>query len=199
MRVEWIMSWLVTVSFGLMGCGSSNGDRVASLDAPPAAVAPTPAPAKTQEQQPVQIHRDGRFLVSGQPDEAALRTAQSEGVTTVISCRSDEEMAGLGFDEAALVQSLGMRYVHVAMGRDHGYSPEQLAQFTSSLRQAQGPVYVHCASGARARNAIMGYLIREQGYSVDEAMKTALRLGQEEPILDQLLGQRVNYGLDQSR
>jgi protein tyrosine phosphatase (PTP) superfamily phosphohydrolase (DUF442 family) len=104
-------------------------------------------------------------------------------------------MAALGFDEPALAQSLGMRYVHVPMGRDHGYSTDQLAAFTLAMRETEGPVYVHCASGGRARTAIMAYLIREQGYSVNEARNTAARLGEDTPALDKLLGETVVYGL----
>lgn len=184
MKLDWVLAWLVASSFGLSGCAS----------------APSAESARHQVQaqaapEPVTVYRDGRFLVSAQPDEATIRAVHAEGVGTIISCRSDEEMAELGFDEPALAQSLGMRYVHVPMGRDHGYSPDQLATFTRAMRESDGPVYVHCASGGRARTAVMAYLIREQGYSVNEARNAAVRLGEDRPALDQMLGETVVYGL----
>lgn len=188
MKLDWMMSWIMLATIGLSGCGSTT-----VMETTPAAT----AAEASVEPEPVELHRDGRFIVSGQPDAAALRSLADEGVTTVVSCRSAEEMEGLDFDEAALAAELGMTYVHIPMGRDHGYGPEQVAAFTESVRSIEGPVYVHCASGGRARYAVMGYLIREQGYSVDEAMSASRRLGASEPILDQLLGEPVRYGLTQ--
>ncbi|MEL6796569.1 MAG: sulfur transferase domain-containing protein [Planctomycetota bacterium] len=185
MKLDWMMSWIVLATIGLGGCGSSTPTMVESAE----------ASAPAAEPEPVELHRDGRFIVSGQPNEPTLRALAKEGITTVVSCRSVEEMDGLDFDQVALLNELGLEYVHIPMGRDHGYEPGQVAAFTESVRSTDGPVYVHCASGGRARYAIMGYLIREQGYSVDEAMAASRRLGASERALDRLLGEPVRYGL----
>ncbi len=185
MKLDWMMSWVMLATIGLAGCSST----------PEPTEAPAAAETAQAEPDPIELHRDGRFIVSEQPDEATLRALADEGVGTVISCRSVEEMEGLDFDQAALLTELGLSYVHVPMGRDHGYEPAQVAALTEAVRATEGPVYIHCASGGRARYAVMGYLVREQGYSVDQAMAAAKRLGAREPILDQLLGEPVRYGL----
>lgn len=189
MKLDWMMSWVMLATIGLGGC---SGPQIASE---PVEAAAEPAAEPAAELEPVELHRDGRFIVSAQPAESDLRALAAENVGIVISCRSVEEIDELGFDEAALAGELGMTFVHVPMGRDHEYNPDQLAAFTEAVRSADGPVYVHCASGGRARYAVMGYLIREQGYSVDAAMEASRRLGASEPILDRLLGEPVRYGL----
>ncbi|MEL6497067.1 MAG: sulfur transferase domain-containing protein [Planctomycetota bacterium] len=185
MKLDLVISWMVLVTVGMSGCAAS-GPTTAAKDA---------AAAESVDAEAVELHRDGRFIVSAQPDRRTLENLAGEGVTTVISCRSDNEMAKLGFDQRAAAADLGLRYVHIPMGGDHGYDPGQIAAFADSVRSIEGPVYVHCASGGRARYAIMGYLIREQGFSADEAMAASRRLGSREPILDQLLGETVRYGL----
>ena len=55
------------------------------------------------------------MFIGGQPTEKALRELRAKGVTTVVNLRMPEEMAQVGFDEAALVKELGMKYVHIPM------------------------------------------------------------------------------------
>src|SRR6476661_5113123 len=55
------------------------------------------------------------MFIAGQPTEKALRDLRARGVTTVVNLRMPDEMARVGFDEAALVKELGMRYVHIPM------------------------------------------------------------------------------------
>lgn len=185
MKLDWMMTWVMLATIGLGGCGST----------PMVESTPIATPAASAEPEPVELHRDGRFIVSGQPDEATLRMLAGEGVGTVISCRSVEEMDSLGFDQAALAQELGMTYVHVPMGRDHGYEPGQIAAFNEAIRGIDGPIYVHCASGGRARTVIMGHLIREEGQSVDEAFAASERLGGSRLSLEELLGEKVSFEL----
>ena len=55
------------------------------------------------------------MFIGGQPTEKALRDLRAKGVTTVVNLRMPEEMAQVGFDEAALAKELGMKYVHIPM------------------------------------------------------------------------------------
>ena len=47
------------------------------------------------------------MFIGGQPTEKALRDLRASGVTTVVNLRMPEEMARVGFDEAALAKELG--------------------------------------------------------------------------------------------
>ncbi|MGP1273419.1 MAG: beta-lactamase hydrolase domain-containing protein [Phycisphaerales bacterium] len=156
--------------------------------------ASVPVAQAPAEPEPVTIYQHERYLVSAQPSPADLAVAASLGVTTVINLRSDEEMAGLDFDERAAAEALGLNYIHIPMGRDHGYNPEQVAALAAVLDQGDAPVYMHCASGGRARLLWTAYMIDRKGMSPDMAIRTAEEhLGQSEPILDQLLGERIVY------
>ena len=144
----------------------------------------------------VTLYERDRFIVSAQPSEADLATVAERGVRTVVCMRSDEEMAELGFDEKAAVEALGMSYVHIPMGRDHGYTPEQVDRLNALLEASDGPIYLHCGSGTRARQLWMASMIDRGLMTVDEAKLAARDLGESEPMLDQLLGRRVSYGLE---
>lgn len=180
MKLDWMMSWIMLATIGLSGCAATPNAE---------------APVAAAEPKLVELHRDGRFIVSAQPNELTLRQLAKEGVGTVISCRSAEEMDGLDFDQAALAGELGMTYVHVPMGRDHGYEPAQVAAFSDAIKGLEGPIYVHCASGGRARSVIMGHMIRDDGASVDEAFEASERLGGSRLLLEQLLGEKVTFEL----
>jgi len=68
------------------------------------------------------------MYIAGQPSEQALRDLRTKGVTTVVNLRMPEEMARVGFDEAALARELGMNYVQIPMRGTpaNPYGPKQL-------------------------------------------------------------------------
>lgn len=104
-------------------------------------------------------------FIAGQPTERALREMKARGVTTVVNLRSPEEMARVGFDEAALVRSLGMSYVYLPMRGNAAfpYSPAAVAQFTEAMKAAEGKVLLHCTIAWRASHLWAAYLIQERG------------------------------------
>lgn len=103
-------------------------------------------------------------FIGGQPTERALREMKARGVTTVINLRSPEEMARVGFDEAALVKELGMTYVYLPMRGTEAlpYSPQGLTDFSAAMRAADGKVLLHCTIAWRASHMWAAYLIQER-------------------------------------
>src|SRR4029077_7629065 len=75
------------------------------------------------------------MFIGGQPTEKALRELRAKGVTTVVNLRMPEEMARVGFDEAALVKELGIKYVHIPMRgtQQNPYGPKQLDAFAAAM------------------------------------------------------------------
>jgi len=130
--------------------------------------------------------------IGGQPTEKALRELKAQGVTTVVNLRMPQEMARVGFDEAALLRELGMTYVHLPLNGLSGnvYAPAALDQFTSVMESAKGKVLLHCTVAWRASHLWGAYLIRERKMPVAEALTHArsinLRddrpLGNQQPI-----------------
>ncbi len=134
-----------------------------------------PAPARLDAGRGFQaaFARVGDDLyIAGQPTVAALRELHDRGVTTVVNLRTPEEMAGIGFDEAALVASLGMKYVYLPVrgNREFPYAPATVDAFSRALTEATGGVLLHCTVAWRASHLWVAYLIRERGMSVDTAL-----------------------------
>lgn len=136
------------------------------------------------------VHREGKLLISGQPTEDTLEWLAAEGVKTVINLRTEREMQQLSFDEVDLADDLGLHMVHIPMGGEDDYTPEQVRRFVAAYREAEakGDVLVHCSSGGRARLIWMAYLIEELGLEPDEAIVRANKLGGRPWSLDRLLG-----------
>src|SRR6185436_18173874 len=104
------------------------------------------------------------MFIAGQPTEKALRDLRAKGVTTIVNLRMPNEMAQVGFDEAALAKELGMRYVHIPMSGApaNPYGPRELDTFAAAMASADGKVLLHCTIAWRASHLWAAYLIRER-------------------------------------
>jgi uncharacterized protein (TIGR01244 family) len=104
------------------------------------------------------------LFIAGQPTEKALRDLRAKGVTTVVNLRMPEEMARIGFDEAALVKELGMKYVHIPMrgSPENPYGPKELDAFAAAMAAADGKLLLHCTIAWRASHLWAAYLIRDR-------------------------------------
>jgi uncharacterized protein (TIGR01244 family) len=131
---------------------------------------------------PVALDTTGLFLakqarvgsdlfIAGQPTERAIREMKAAGVTVVVNLRMPEEMARVNFDEKALVESLGMKYVHIPMRSP--YLPEYLTKFADVMKTANGKVLLHCTVAWRASHLYAAYLIREKGVAENVALEHA--------------------------
>jgi len=112
------------------------------------------------------------LFIAGQPTEKALRDLRARGVTTVVNLRMPEEMARIGFDEAALVKELGMKYVYIPMSgsAENPYGPKQLDAFAAAMSAADGKVLLHCTIAWRASHLWAAYLIRERKMPVETVL-----------------------------
>ena len=106
----------------------------------------------------------------------------------------------MGFDEAALVKELGMRYVHIPMrgSAENPYGPKQLDAFAAAMSSADGKVLLHCTVAWRASHMWAAYLIRERKMPVETvlAQTRSINLLDERPFgnqqpLEGLLGRVV--------
>ena len=132
----------------------------------------------------VLVRAGNDLYIAGQPTEAALAALAERGVTTVINLRTEREMNDrsiVPFDEAAAIDALGMRYVHIPAGGPHTpYDPAMVERFTAALAEAEGPVLLHCTVAWRASHLYVAYLHRHQGLPLREALRhgQAINLGQ---------------------
>jgi uncharacterized protein (TIGR01244 family) len=139
-------------------------------------------------------------FIGGQPTEKALRDLRARGVTTVVNLRMPEEMARVGFDEAALTGQLGMRYVHIPVNGtpQHPFGPKALDTFAAAMASADGKVLLHCTIAWRASHLWAAYLIRDRNVPVATALSQArqinlmddMRMSPQQP-LEGFLGHAV--------
>jgi len=132
------------------------------------------------------------MFIAGQPTEKALRELKAKGVTTVVNLRMPEEMARVGFDEAALAKELGITYVYIPMrgSADYPYGPKQLDTFAAAMAAANGKVLLHCTIAWRASHLWAAYLIRERKVPVADALAQTrminlmddMRMGDQQPL-----------------
>lgn len=138
------------------------------------------------------LYLDGRTYLGGQPDVAALGELARRGVRAVVSLRTVKEMADstqVPFDEPAVVDSLGLVYVHVPLGgSEHPYTPEAVAEVAEVLQEFEGAIFLHCRSGGRASHVWAAYLALHEGLSPDEAWLRGRRVGIGETAFERLLG-----------
>jgi uncharacterized protein (TIGR01244 family) len=116
------------------------------------------------------------FFIAGQPTEKALREMKAQGVTLIVNLRTPEEMKNsVKFDEPALIQQLGIKYVYIPMrgNAEFPYSPAELAKFTEAVKANDGKVLLHCTVAWRASHLWAAYLIKERGVPIETALANA--------------------------
>lgn len=147
-----------------------NAQHVAGAHA--AKTIPAPVPLDTKGFQAALARVGDDLYIAGQPTAEAIRQLHDRGVTTVVNLRTPEEMAQIGFDEAALVASLGMKYVYLPVrgNAEFPYSPATVERFSRALNEATGAVLLHCTVAWRASHLWSAYLISQRGMSVDSAL-----------------------------
>lgn len=128
----------------------------------------------------------------GQPTEEEFRRAAALGYKTVVNLRTDGEE--IPFDEPALVEELGMRYVHLPIAGAEGITSENAAALAAILAEAEHPVLLHCGSGNRV-GALFALDAHDRlGQDAETALQTGLDAGMTrlEPVVREKLGLPVS-------
>lgn len=113
----------------------------------------TPGAAETPEASKVEIPNAKTpmkgVLTGGQPTEEQLAELAKAGYRTLVNLRTDGENE-VSDREAALAESLGMRYVHLPMAGAEGLTEDNATALQEILADdSLYPVVVHCGSGNR--------------------------------------------------
>jgi protein tyrosine phosphatase (PTP) superfamily phosphohydrolase (DUF442 family) len=76
------------------------------------------------------------------------------------------------------VQAAGLEYVSIPVGHARGRD-ETLDQIRKVLQSAVGKknALFHCASGNRSAAVLIPYLMLDQGFTQEDAVDTAMRIG----------------------
>jgi protein tyrosine phosphatase (PTP) superfamily phosphohydrolase (DUF442 family) len=148
----------------------------------------------------VEVIRDFKFLfryqnfyISGQPTLEALQWLKSQGVIKIINLRSEKEnmeYSEYAYNEETYAQKLGIAYYSIPVDISKDYSPQKLEDFLSLMNNDE-KILIHCLSAVRATNFFMAYLIKNKGYSINEAVKIGRSMNFQLP-LEKLLGTEVS-------
>lgn len=118
-----------------------------------------------------------QVLVGGQPTDEHLQQAKDRGVKVVVNLRTKGEEKEYA-TEAAKVESLGMKYVHLPIDgyTGDGLNEESARKLAALL--AEKPLLVHCTSGER-----VGALFALKAFYVDKLpADAALQVGKDKGI-----------------
>ena len=119
----------------------------------------------------------GNVLFAGQPTEEGFNLLAERGVKVIVNLRPDAEMQRAGdFDEAALVESLGMEYVHIPM-TPSTFSADDVAQFKAAFyRRGTVPgepftLVIHCRSSNRCGGLWAAFLHENYRFKESKAIE----------------------------
>jgi protein tyrosine phosphatase (PTP) superfamily phosphohydrolase (DUF442 family) len=126
---------------------------------------------------------DGILLASRvSPDD--LQLAAESGAHTVLNmCHPGE----IPFDEGAMVESLGMRYVDLAWNGPDELTDDLVRRARTWFRDAERPLLVHCASSNRVGALWLAWRVVDQGIEVDAALVEAEAVGLRTPAYKQII------------
>jgi uncharacterized protein (TIGR01244 family) len=123
-----------------------------------------------------------------QPTQEDLAALSRQGVRTVIDLRTDEE--DRGFDEAAVVERHGMRYVQLPIGGANDLTAENATLLKQALDHSGDGVLLHCASGNRVGALLALMAAQHEDATPAEALDLGKRAGLKslEPAVAEKLG-----------
>lgn len=126
---------------------------------------------------------------AGQPDHEALTVFADSGYTAVIDLRGATESRG--FDEAEVVEALGMSYLPLPISGTAAINFENAAELQRLIEAQQGPVLIHCGSGNRV-GALLALAEALDGADDDDAIAAGKDGGltRLEPVVRQRLAER---------
>jgi len=109
---------------------------------------------------------------SGQPTEAQLRAAASEGYEVIINLALHDDRRYSLSDETGLIEGLGMVYVHIPVQFDAPTEDDLLAFFQAMEMYNGKKIHIHCAANMRVTVFLGLYLMVKQGQAESNAFES---------------------------
>ena len=155
---------------GLAGLGTAAPTKDAATSVPAATRNPAWAKPMTMPGLPNLHQVDTTLYRSAQPEAQAPDSVRRLGITTVISLRSSKK-------DEALFKGAGVTLVHIPVNT-WSIGDSDITRALRAIRQAKGPVLLHCMHGADRTGLTMAmYRIIMQGWSREDAKREMLEGG----------------------
>tara|TARA_R110002096_G_scaffold416576_2_gene619205 strand:+ start:13854 stop:14936 length:1083 start_codon:yes stop_codon:yes gene_type:complete len=126
----------------------------------------------------------GHVVYGRQPDEATIAMLNEQGIDFVLSARFDDEP--VGFDSQKVLADNGISFKQVSFykgkfdDRPRAVDPQAIDEISKILKETAisgQKVLFHCQSGQRAAGALAAVLVRDYGYSKENALAYAAKAG----------------------
>ena len=142
------------------------------------------APSEVDDWEGVpRLSRVGNVLFAGQPTEEGFRLLAEHGVNVVINLRPESEMQRtLEFDEPALIESLGMEYVHIPMtpatfSADDVERLQAVMNRPAKISGEQPSFIIHCRSSNRCGGLWAAFVHENYRFKESKALEYGKRAG----------------------
>lgn len=121
-----------------------------------------------------------KIATAGQPKAEAFAKLAQHGFRAVLNLRTVEEGAE---QEREQVEKAGLRYINIPVVPANP-KPEQAPEFIKAVKDpANQPMLIHCSSAQRVGAFWMIYRVLDQGWTEEEALEEATRIGLTKPEL----------------
>jgi protein tyrosine phosphatase (PTP) superfamily phosphohydrolase (DUF442 family) len=112
---------------------------------------------------------NGTLSTSGQPSEAQFRAVAQSGFEVIVNLALHDDPHYSLPDEAGLVKSYGMEYVHIPV--QFGLPTEEdLLSFFRVMEKYQGKkLLIHCAANKRVTAFLGLYRVIKQNWDIEQA------------------------------
>jgi len=133
------------------------------------------------------------YFLTGQLAQPDYEFAKENGVKSVILVRMERELGGLGFDQAAAIQALGMNFEHIPIGPEL-MKTELANKFVESVAKAQKPLMIVGSNGNRVWGLWSLYLGQQFGVPVDQTKAVATKVGIKRLVIEDFARKHLASG-----
>jgi uncharacterized protein (TIGR01244 family) len=119
-------------------------------------------------------HAQDTVAIGGQPSPEELDSLAAAGYEAILSTRADGE---LDWDQASVVDSLGMTFVTIPMENPVTEITHDQIEAFDAFMSLDKKSFLHCGSGNRVSGLWAAWLVEFQGVDKDEALGRAEAFG----------------------
>ena len=138
---------------------------------------------------------DDKLSSSGMPTDEQMKEVAEAGVQVVINLALTTSPRALP-NEDALVESLGMKYIHIPVEWNHPTSQNLEDFFTAMDTHKEAKMLVHCQANYRASAFIMLYRVLQLGWKKEDAIPIMERIWNPEdfPVWQRFIEEMLKSG-----
>ena len=120
------------------------------------------------------VHRLGNLFFAGQFAQEDIATLKKNGVTRVITLRTDGEVK---WDEEAEVKNAGMEFFKAPFRSPEGLTDEVFDSIRELLKDKSKTTLFHCGSANRVGGVWLPHRVLDEGVELETALKEAKEIG----------------------